>query len=47
LLEFSENIVSVSNSLYPYEKAELLDISYGSKLFACGTIVVIGGLSES
>ena len=38
-----ENVVRVSNSLDPGE-TELLDISSGSKLFAYGTIVMIGRL---
>jgi len=34
----------VSNSLDPEEIAELLYVSFGSKLFAYGTIPVLSGL---
>ena len=34
----------MSNSLDPGETPELLGVSFGSKLFAFGTIVVLGSL---
>ena len=42
-LKVVENVVRVSNSLDPGD-IELLGVSSGSKLFAYGTIVVLGGL---
>ena len=44
LLKAGENVVRVSNSFDLGETPKLLGVSSGSKLFAYGTIVVLGGL---